>query len=89
MQSSLDQFVLNKASKNLGGVWADEDYIVRDRVRTHNASPASTQDRPWFSTITAPDIPPSIDKRGYSATREQAMADFKGAVDGKQRQLFP
>jgi len=26
---------------------------------------------------TAPDIPPSLDKRGYSATREEAMADFK------------
>jgi hypothetical protein len=24
-----------------------------------------------------PDIPPSVDKRGYSASREQAMADFK------------
>jgi hypothetical protein len=26
---------------------------------------------------TAREIPPSIHNRGYSATREQAMADFK------------
>src|SRR5262245_4200208 len=32
---------------------------------------------PWFWTITAREIPPSVDSRGYSATREQAMADFK------------
>jgi len=39
--------------------------------------PQAPEGRPWFWTITAPDIPPLIDKRGYSATREQAMADFK------------
>jgi hypothetical protein len=26
---SLDQFVLIKASKSLGGVWSDDDYFVR------------------------------------------------------------
>src|SRR5262249_40833259 len=31
----------------------------------------------WFRTIRAPGIPPPPDKRGYSATREGAMADFK------------
>jgi hypothetical protein len=30
-----------------------------------------------FWTITAREIPPSVHNRGYSATREQAMADFK------------
>jgi len=39
--------------------------------------PQSPEGRPWFWTITAPDIPPSLDKRGYSATREEAMAAFK------------
>jgi hypothetical protein len=33
--------------------------------------------RPWFWMITAPDIPPPLDKRDYSATREEAMAAFK------------
>jgi hypothetical protein len=33
--------------------------------------------RPWFWTITAMDYPPTIRSRGYSATREHAMADFK------------
>ena len=35
------------------------------------------QGRPWFWTITAMDYPRTIHSRGYSATREQAMADFK------------
>jgi len=35
------------------------------------------KDQPWFWTITAREIPPSVHNRGYSATREQAMADFK------------
>ncbi|MGA7533354.1 MAG: hypothetical protein WBW27_15860 [Pseudolabrys sp.] len=35
------------------------------------------QGRPWFWTITAMDYPPTIHSRGYSPTREQAMADFK------------
>jgi len=36
--------------------------------------------RPWFWTITSPDIPPSLDKRGYSATRDEDMAEFKAAL---------
>jgi hypothetical protein len=35
------------------------------------------KDQPWFWTITAREIPPSIHNRGYSTTREQAMAEFK------------
>jgi len=35
------------------------------------------QGRLWFCTITAMDCPPSIRSRGYSATREQVIADFK------------
>jgi hypothetical protein len=34
-------------------------------------------DRPRFCTITAREIPPTIQNRGFSATREKAMADFK------------
>ena len=32
MTGLLDQFVLIKASKSLGGVWADDDYYVRDQA---------------------------------------------------------
>ena len=57
-----------------------DDYVVLDggrvigRIFLH---PQAPEGAPWFWTITAPDLPPSIDKRGYCATREQAMADFK------------
>jgi hypothetical protein len=82
MTGSLDQFVLIKASKSLGGVWSDDDYIVRDRARNVVVGrimlhPASNQYQPWFWTIMAHEIPPSVDNRGYAATREQPMADFK------------
>jgi hypothetical protein len=39
--------------------------------------PQAPKDQPWFWTITAREIPPSVHNRGYSVTREQAMADFK------------
>ena len=82
MPSSLDQFVLIKASKSLGRVWSDDEYIVRDRacnvvVGRIMLHPQAPKDQPWFWTITAREIAPSVHNRGYSATREQAMADFK------------
>ena len=39
--------------------------------------PQAPKDQPWFWTITAREIPPSVHNRGYSATRDQATADFK------------
>ena len=39
---------------------------------------AANRDTPWFWTITAR-VPNSMYDRGYAATREQAMADFKAA----------
>ena len=47
---------------------------VIGRIMLH---PQAPDGHPWCWTITAPDIPPSLDERGYSATREEAMADFK------------
>jgi hypothetical protein len=52
-----------------------EDYVVLDGGRVIGRIRRVQKARRW--TVTAPDLPPSIDKRGYCATREQAMADFK------------
>ena len=80
MGSSLDKFVLIKASKSSGGVWADDDYYVRDQahvVGPITLHPQAPRDKPWFWTITAREIPPSVHNHGYSTTRERAMTDFK------------
>jgi hypothetical protein len=39
--------------------------------------PQAPEGQPWFWTITAVDHPPSVHNRGYCATREKAMAEFK------------
>jgi hypothetical protein len=39
--------------------------------------PEAPPDRKWMWIITAPEYPPTIHRHGYSATREQAMKDFK------------
>jgi hypothetical protein len=80
MTGLLDHFVLIKASNSRGGVWSDDDYYVRAGrkvVGRITLQPQVLKDLSWFWTITAREIPPSIHNRGYSATREQAMADFK------------
>jgi hypothetical protein len=82
MGSSLDKFVLIKASKSHGGVWSDDDYIVRDRpcnvvVGRIMRHPQVPEAQPWFWTITAREQPPSVYNRGYAASREQAMRYFK------------
>ena len=57
-----------------------DDYVVFDGDRCIGwifKPPYASPSKPWFWTITAVEFPPSVHNKGYSATREQAMADFK------------
>ena len=75
-------FYLVRANKSRGGGghWSDEDFDVFDhrhvigRIMRH---PQAPEGQPWFWTITARGRRPSLADRGYAASREDAMADFK------------
>ena len=74
--------ILKHANQNrLGAIeWGPNDFDVCEGDRCIGRiflSPQSPQGCPWFWTITAREYPPSIHSRGYSATREEAMTDFK------------
>jgi hypothetical protein len=73
---------LKRASKSRpSGQWSDDDYDVFDgdqhigRIMWRHAA---SEDCLWFWTITAR-VPQSAYDRGYAASRELAMADFKAA----------
>jgi hypothetical protein len=62
------------------GIGDANDYVVLDggrvigRLMLH---PQAPEGHPWFWGITAMEKPRSVYNKGYAATREQAMADFK------------
>jgi hypothetical protein len=69
-----------KRTASIYGIGGGNDWTVLDGdhiIGRIFLSPQSPLDRNWMWTITARDYPRSIHSRGYSATREQAMADFK------------
>jgi len=62
------------------GFGDENDYVVLEggrvvgRIMLHSQG---LSDLPWFLTITDLEMKPSVDDRGYCATREDAMTAFK------------
>jgi len=79
----MNSLILKPTGSHYGGDWSDTDFVVlRDgevigRIMLH---PQGPQGQPWFWTITTLEQKPSIHNRGYSARREEAMADFKARL---------
>jgi|SRR6478736_7418781 hypothetical protein len=67
------------STKRYFGFGDKDDHVVLDggRVIGRIFQQPQAKGQPWFWTITAMEYPRTIHGRGYSATREQAMADFK------------
>ena len=76
----LPQMLFLVSVKRYFGFGDKDDHVVLDGGRVIGRifrSPQTPEGQPWFWTITAREHPPSIHSRGYSETREQAMADFE------------
>jgi len=61
----------------------ENDYVVLNGGRVIGRimlSPQAPSDKPWFWTMTDPDVKGSVHNRGYSEMRESAMADFKARL---------
>ena len=68
------------STKRYFGFGDKDDHVVLDGGRVIGRiflSPQAPAARNWMWTITVMDYPRTIHSRGYSVTREQAMADFK------------
>jgi len=72
-------------TKRYFGFGDSNDHVVLDGGRVIGRifmSPQGPEGQPWFWTITAREHPPSVRNKGYSASGEQAMADFKAQWRG-------
>ena len=76
----MNSLILKPTGSHYGREWSGDDFVVlldREVVGRIMLHPQAPKEQPWFWTITSLEMPPSVYNRGYSATREQAMADFK------------
>jgi hypothetical protein len=74
--------ILNCQGSVVGGLCLDYWSVRLDAFKPSLAPatvflPQAPEDQRWFWSITAVEHPPSVYNKGYSVTREQAMADFK------------
>ena len=79
--------ILKHANKNRLGAVDGAQTILMYATATAvsvNISVSAGTAQPWFWTISAREYPRSVHRPGYSATREQAIADFKSFPRGCQ-----
>ena len=75
-------FILKPTGSHYKQSWGTDDYVVLNagkvvgRIMRH---PQAPEDKPWFWTIVAREIPPSVHNHGYSA----GDGGFQGAMVGE------